>query len=60
MWFDRSRTVLSPEATQSPVSESDACDFDVAYSEQNILKWMAYLPPDCIQCMIRMGWDIST
>ena len=59
MWFGQSNTLPSTEAAQTPVSEN-ACDFDVVYSEQNILKWMAYLPPDCIQCMIRMGWDLST
>jgi uncharacterized NAD(P)/FAD-binding protein YdhS len=62
--FERQRragqgTPYSKEV-QRPVRESDACDFDVAHSEQNILQWMTYLPPDCIQCMIKMGWDIST
>jgi hypothetical protein len=35
-------------------------DFDVAHSEKNILTWMTYLPQDCIEMMIRMGWDCST
>ena len=35
-------------------------DFDVAHSERNILAWMKYLPQDCIETMIRMGWDCST
>jgi hypothetical protein len=35
-------------------------DFDVAQSEKNILTWMTYLPQDCIEMMIRMGWDCST
>jgi hypothetical protein len=33
---------------------------DIAHSEENILRWMQYLPPDCINTMIIMGWDIST
>ena len=37
--------------------ESDA---DIARSEENILRWMAYLPQDCIETMIRMGWDVTT
>jgi hypothetical protein len=35
-------------------------DADVARSERNILRWMAYLPQDCIKTMIRMGWDVTT
>jgi hypothetical protein len=37
--------------------ESDA---DIARSEENILRWMSYLPDDCIRTMILMGWDITT
>jgi hypothetical protein len=33
---------------------------DAARSEENILKWMAYLPEDCIRTMIDMGWDVTT
>jgi hypothetical protein len=33
---------------------------DIRRSEDNILRWMAYLPEDCIQMMIAMGWDVST
>jgi hypothetical protein len=33
---------------------------DIARSEENILKWMSYLPDDCIRTMVLMGWDIST
>jgi hypothetical protein len=35
-------------------------DADVARSESNILRWMAYLPEDCIRTMIQMGWDLTT
>jgi hypothetical protein len=35
-------------------------DDDIRRSEDNILQWMSYLPEDCIQMMIAMGWDIST
>jgi hypothetical protein len=31
-----------------------------ARSEANILCWMEYLPQDCIETMIRMGWDLTT
>jgi hypothetical protein len=33
---------------------------DIAHSEENILRWMEYLPDDCIRTMILMGWDITT
>jgi hypothetical protein len=31
-----------------------------ARSEENILRWMEYLPDDCICRMIEMKWDITT
>lgn len=31
-----------------------------AHSAKNILQWMSYLPPDCIERMIAMGWDRTT
>jgi hypothetical protein len=33
---------------------------DVVRSEENILRWMEYLPQDCIEAMIHMGWDVTT
>jgi hypothetical protein len=46
---------------QAEASSMDAQnDADVARSERNILRWMAYLPADCIKTMIRMGWDVTT
>jgi hypothetical protein len=33
---------------------------DIAHSEKNILRWMEYLPEDCIRTMVLMGWDITT
>ena len=32
----------------------------IARSESNILAWMRYLPPDCIEMMIKMRWDETT
>jgi hypothetical protein len=29
-------------------------------SARNIADWRAYLPEDCIDTMIKMGWDYST
>jgi hypothetical protein len=45
----------------SVASSMDAqSDADVARSEKNVLKWMAYLPEDCVRTMIQMGWDVTT
>jgi hypothetical protein len=33
---------------------------DMARSEENILRWMEYLPEECIRTMVLMGWDITT
>ena len=40
--------------------EAWTSDADVARSEENILRWMSYLPENCIRTMIDMGWDVST
>jgi hypothetical protein len=32
----------------------------VRRSDDKILKWMKYLPEDCINRMIEMEWDITT
>jgi hypothetical protein len=40
--------------------ESALSAVDIAHSEKNILKWMQYLPTDCVKAMIRMGWDLTT
>jgi hypothetical protein len=40
--------------------EATFSNADIARSEENILQWMQYLPADCIQSMIRMGWDVTT
>jgi hypothetical protein len=50
-------TELQSAAAPVELAESAA---DIAHSEENILKWMQYLPSDCVNTMIIMGWDIST
>jgi hypothetical protein len=32
----------------------------VARSKRNILLWKSYLPKDCVNAMIHMGWDFTT
>lgn len=33
---------------------------EVARSESNIRAWRSYLPAECVDRMIEMGWDHST
>ena len=46
-----------PQARANPEDDSNAL---TARSEKNVREWMSYLPQDCIESMIRMGWDLST
>jgi hypothetical protein len=49
--------------SRAPIDEAsnDQAKRDsIARSEANILEWMSYLPQDCVETMIRMGWDVST
>jgi hypothetical protein len=48
-----------PSDAAAPL-EAQVNENDVARSEENILKWMSYLPEDCIRTMIEMGWDVTT
>jgi hypothetical protein len=50
---------LEPSEAAAPV-DVRANEDDTARSNENILKWMTYLPEDCIRTMIDMGWDITT
>ncbi|HME40370.1 MAG TPA: hypothetical protein VKG63_15545 [Steroidobacteraceae bacterium] len=56
--FVELRTEPSPAADAVVKAASDAADR--ARSEENILKWKSYLPADCVESMIAMGWDVST
>jgi hypothetical protein len=48
-----------PEGLGGPDRSLDTHDVLVR-SESNVLRWMQYLPADCVQQMIWMGWDEST
>jgi hypothetical protein len=45
-------SVVSP--SDSPIVGS------VSRAAQNVREWTAYLPKDCVDTMIAMGWDVST
>jgi hypothetical protein len=40
--------------------QKESCGDDAERSAYNIREWRSYLPPECVESMIRMGWDIST
>jgi hypothetical protein len=50
----------SPDSPDAALPIQAQADDEIRRSEDNILRWMAYLPEDCIRTMIAMGWDIST
>ena len=39
-------------------SGMQACD--AARAQRNIAEWSSFLPADCVNTMISMGWDVST
>jgi hypothetical protein len=50
-----------PEELSETASSIDLQnDADVARPERNVLRWMAYLPEDCVRTMIQMRWDVTT
>jgi len=50
-----------PEELSETASSIDLKnDADVARSERNVLRWMEYLPEDCVRTMIQMRWDVTT
>ena len=53
---------LSAESMSGESSNDDAWMPDAAerHAGNNILEWLSYLPADCVNTMIEMGWDVST
>jgi hypothetical protein len=49
----------SVEASDTAPTDMGIDYADVARSENNILKWMSYVPEDCISTMIAMAWDVT-
>jgi hypothetical protein len=54
---DEGKTETSDTAAPLEVWVNDS---GAAHSKENILQWLSYLPEDCIQTMIAMGWDVTT
>jgi len=58
------RTVIDelqddPSGAAAPNSWEIDAD-NAARSKKNISQWRSYLPEDCVDAMIRMGWDVTT
>jgi len=47
-------TKSNENKTDGEISEADA-----ARAAENIRIWRSYLPEDCVQTMIEMGWHLS-
>jgi hypothetical protein len=55
-----SAEVATEPSEASASVEVQVSSADTARSEDNVLRWMAYLPEDCVRTMIDMGWDLTT
>jgi len=44
----------------TPTSITMRSDADRARAANNVRQWRSYLPEDCVNTMIQMGWDLST
>ena len=56
-------TMLAPDLSgrsDDPIESAEQITADNERSERNIRLWSLYLPPECVNAMIRMGWDRST
>lgn len=65
--MDSISQMQQPFSTDVPAELSDTRSLhttptvvDIARSDSNVLQWMSYLPEDCINTMIAMGWDVTT
>jgi hypothetical protein len=49
------------QETSDPATPADAeiSEADLARAAENIRIWRSYLPEDCVDTMIKMGWHLS-
>jgi hypothetical protein len=53
--------VSPPDSAEYCVSSEISVDAEESIrSRRNIAEWRSYLPKDCVDRMIEMGWDLST
>jgi hypothetical protein len=56
-------SILAPDLSDrsdDPIESAKKITADNERSERNVRLWSSYLPPECVNAMIRMGWDRST
>jgi head-tail adaptor len=56
-------SILAPDLSDrsdDPIKSAEQITADNERSERNVRLWSSYLPPECVNAMIRMGWDRST
>jgi hypothetical protein len=58
--MDIDSSILAPFLRSNASTEITERPADIERSERNIRLWKSYLPPDCVNTMIRMGWDKTT
>jgi hypothetical protein len=56
----RERPVMDEAGAGADQDCALSSGFEVARSIDNISVWKSYLPMDCVNTMISMGWDYST
>jgi hypothetical protein len=49
--------ILTRSANQKPSVVEQTITVATARSTENILLWQTYLPDNCVDTMIKMGWD---
>jgi hypothetical protein len=58
--LDKEPPELLIDQLDAPTLEAQLDQATIARSESNILRWMEYLPEDCVARMIEMRWDVTT
>jgi hypothetical protein len=56
---NQTRCIPDPQDADSLLRPCFTDAADEARSLQNIALWKSYLPADCVETMIAMGWDLS-
>jgi hypothetical protein len=53
-------SIFAPYFYSNTSAEITEWPADFERSERNIRLWRSYLPPECVETMINMGWDKTT
>jgi len=53
------RQLVHESADRSFPADGQISEADAARAAENIRVWRSYLPQDCVDTMIKMGWHLS-